>query len=100
MAVARMSNNVHQTLTYGAAGSGDLHQHTQYRNNPGFVSLHPLQRSGYVSSSSHMMPGGGTQRLNDGQPSLGDSVPASFVDMKLPPVVPIGATADFSRFTV
>jgi hypothetical protein len=65
---------------------GDRHMHTRFRgmNN---VSLHPLQRTGLVSASSHDTFG--AQGAND-HPGLGDTrFPAGHMNLTLPPVVPI-----------
>lgn len=92
-----MANNVHSTYSYGAAASGDMHQFGHYvRMNPGRVSLHPLQRTGQVASQAHTLVGAQSAQGFDG---IGGSLPASVVDMRLPPVVPI-TNGDLGRFTV
>jgi hypothetical protein len=85
----KVNTNKQQVQSLGAVATGDVHTFTRFRTAPDGASLHPMQRSGHVSSASHGM--GVKHSAFSGSGGLGGSVyPASHVDMQLPPVAPVG----------
>ena len=93
---ARGNPNQQQWQSLGAIATGNAHTFTRYRTGSDGASLHPLQRSGQVSAGSH------TFRVRQnaiGPVGLGNGPPVPYVDMTLPPVVPLMGRA-LTPFTV
>jgi hypothetical protein len=69
--------NTQQVQSLGSVATGDTHTFARFRTGANGASLHPLQRTGEVSASSHgyspRMTAGGPPGLHD---NPGNAVPA------------------------
>lgn len=81
---ARGNPDPQSLQSLGAHASGNVHTFTRFRTGADGASLHPLQRSGAVSASSHSL---GYRMTAMGPAGLGDAPHAATFNRTLPPVM-------------
>lgn len=95
----KANTNKQQVDSLGAHASGITHTFARFRTGSDGASLHPLQRTGQVSAASHQM---GVKQSAAGMDGLGSAqtAPAAWVNMTLPPLIPIYGNPRDPKFRV